>query len=264
MGDGSVNITHHGAAENNDDGSATQSYLIDGADLGWSGQVRFDVDDTLFLTAEASTGDKNVRVSVLTQTGDAVEEEVDAASPGWVARAEDARHRIALGALDLAEVGATHLRVEVVDGAGAVDARACGASQAWLVLNSPDGAKHKTKVCAPVLDGVAVLELGRLASSTSRASRSSARREVQLPDRLQELRKQGRADVAGHRTAAQGRRAGFRGRRRGGVPGAARRGRRPRPPDARQARVPPTSASSSGTRRGRASRASSSRASRRR
>ena len=52
--------------------------------------------------------------------------------------------------------------------AGAVDARACGASQAWLVLNSPDGAKHKTKVCAPVLDGVAVLELGRLASSTSR------------------------------------------------------------------------------------------------
>ena len=107
-------------------------------------------------------------MSVLTQTGDAVEEEVDAASPGWVACAEDARHRVALGALDLAEVGATHLRVEVVDGAGAVDARACGASQAWLVLNSPDGAKHKTKVCAPVLDGVAVLELGRLASSTSR------------------------------------------------------------------------------------------------
>ena len=168
VGDGCVQIKPHAKSQANADGSITQSYLIEGADLGWSGQVRFDVDDTLFLTAEASTGDKNVRVSVLTQTGDAVEEEVDAASPGWVACAEDARHRVALGALDLAEVGATHLRVEVVDGAGAVDARACGASQAWLCLNLADGAKHKTKVCAPVLDGVAVLELGRLASSTSR------------------------------------------------------------------------------------------------
>ena len=161
-------------AQGNDDGSVTQEYQID-APLGWSGKVRFDVDGGPELTVDASTTDRKCRVAVLTQTGDAVDEEVDAASPRWIVCDEDSRKRISLGAMDLAEVGATHLRVEVVDATGAVDAKACGAQCAWLYLRDPEGGRVKTKVMAPLVDGVAVIELTKLASSTS--SRIKEQRE---------------------------------------------------------------------------------------
>ena len=162
VGDGSVNITHHGAAENNATVQTQGSYLIDGADGGWSGQVRFDVDDTLIPHGGGVDATRTSRVSVRRsgrrRRGGA------AARRAPVAAAEVGRDRVALGAWTSRSVAGRDALLGGRRRGRRRRARPRRGQRGWRTSAT---ALRKTEQEAARPRGVAVLELGRT-SSTSR------------------------------------------------------------------------------------------------